>query len=56
MPCSAPKLVRDLILDFVPDEWLHGLDYADDGLRWLALSGIEAPGRSVRQSMQQFQT
>ncbi|MDG4550027.1 MAG: Rpn family recombination-promoting nuclease/putative transposase [Candidatus Contendobacter sp.] len=25
---SAPEVVRDLILGFVPDEWLHGLDYA----------------------------
>ena len=24
---SAPEVVRDLILGFVPDEWLHGLDY-----------------------------
>ncbi|MBV5299952.1 MAG: Rpn family recombination-promoting nuclease/putative transposase [Rhodoferax sp.] len=25
---SAPELVRDLILGFVPDQWLHSLDYA----------------------------
>ncbi|GAB2728835.1 hypothetical protein GCM10027019_05440 [Melaminivora jejuensis] len=25
---SAPELVRDLILGFVPDEWLHSLDYS----------------------------
>ncbi len=25
---STPELVRDLIIGFVPDEWLHGLDYA----------------------------
>jgi len=25
---SSPELVRDLILGFVPDEWLHGLDYS----------------------------
>lgn len=25
---STPELVRDLILGFVPDEWLHSLDYA----------------------------
>jgi len=25
---AAPEVVRDLILGFVPDEWLHGLDYA----------------------------
>ncbi|MFO7639713.1 MAG: Rpn family recombination-promoting nuclease/putative transposase [Candidatus Competibacteraceae bacterium] len=24
---SAPEVVRDLILGFVPDPWLHGLDY-----------------------------
>ncbi len=24
---SAPEFVRDLILGFVPDEWLHGLDF-----------------------------
>lgn len=24
---STPELVRDLIAGFVPDEWLHGLDY-----------------------------
>ena len=24
---SHPEVVRDLILGFVPDEWLHGLDY-----------------------------
>ena len=24
---SAPEVVRDLILGFIPDEWLHGLDY-----------------------------
>jgi len=24
---STPELVRDLILGFVPDEWLPGLDY-----------------------------
>ena len=25
---SAPELVRDLVLGFIPDEWLHSLDYA----------------------------
>ena len=25
---SAPELVRDLVMGFIPDEWLHGLDYA----------------------------
>ena len=25
---STPELVRDLILGFVPDEWLHRLDYS----------------------------
>jgi hypothetical protein len=25
---STPELVRDLILGFVPDEWLHSLDYS----------------------------
>jgi len=25
---SNPELVRDLILGFVPDEWLHQLDYS----------------------------
>jgi hypothetical protein len=25
---STPEVVRDLILGFIPDEWLHGLDYA----------------------------
>ena len=24
---SAPELVRDLIIGFIPDEWLHSLDY-----------------------------
>ena len=24
---STPELVRDLIIGFVPDDWLHGLDY-----------------------------
>jgi hypothetical protein len=24
---AAPEVVRDLILGFIPDEWLHGLDY-----------------------------
>ncbi|WP_031599587.1 Rpn family recombination-promoting nuclease/putative transposase, partial [Ferrovum myxofaciens] len=24
---SAPEFVRDLIMGFVPDEWLHSLDY-----------------------------
>ncbi len=24
---SAPEMVRDLIMGFVPDEWLHSLDY-----------------------------
>jgi predicted transposase YdaD len=24
---SAPELVRDLVLGFIPDDWLHGLDY-----------------------------
>ena len=24
---SAPELVRDLVMGFIPDEWLHGLDY-----------------------------
>jgi len=24
---SAPELVRDLIMGFIPDEWLHSLDY-----------------------------
>jgi predicted transposase YdaD len=24
---SAPEVVRDLILGFIPDEWLHSLDY-----------------------------
>ena len=25
---SNPELVRDLILGFIPDEWLHSLDYS----------------------------
>lgn len=25
---SAPELVRDLILGFIPDEWLRSLDYS----------------------------
>ena len=25
---SAPELVRDLVLGFIPDDWLHGLDYS----------------------------
>ena len=25
---STPEMVRDLIIGFVPDEWLHSLDYA----------------------------
>jgi predicted transposase YdaD len=25
---STPELVRDLIIGFVPDEWLHSLDYS----------------------------
>ncbi len=25
---SNPELVRDLIIGFVPDEWLHSLDYS----------------------------
>lgn len=25
---STPELVRDLIMGFIPDEWLHSLDYA----------------------------
>ncbi|MFZ4790503.1 MAG: Rpn family recombination-promoting nuclease/putative transposase [Candidatus Competibacteraceae bacterium] len=25
---AAPEVVRDLILGFIPDEWLHSLDYA----------------------------
>ena len=25
---SAPEFVRDLIMGFVPDEWLHGLDFS----------------------------
>ena len=25
---SNPELVRDLIMDFIPDEWLHSLDYS----------------------------
>ena len=24
---SAPELVRDIIMGFIPDEWLHSLDY-----------------------------
>jgi predicted transposase YdaD len=24
---SAPELVRDLVMGFIPDDWLHGLDY-----------------------------
>ena len=24
---SAPEVVQDLILGFIPDDWLHGLDY-----------------------------
>ena len=24
---SAPKVVRDLVLGFIPDQWLHSLDY-----------------------------
>ena len=24
---SAPEVVRNLILGFIPDDWLHGLDY-----------------------------
>ena len=25
---SAPELVRDLVLGFTPDAWLHSLDYS----------------------------
>lgn len=25
---SSPELVRDLVLGFIPDEWLHSLDYS----------------------------
>ena len=25
---SAPELVRDLVMGFIPDEWLHSLDYS----------------------------
>lgn len=25
---SAPELVRDLVLGFIPDAWLHSLDFA----------------------------
>jgi hypothetical protein len=25
---SNPELVRDLILGFIPDDWLHSLDYS----------------------------
>lgn len=25
---SAPEVVRDLVLGFIPDEWLHSLDYS----------------------------
>jgi hypothetical protein len=25
---SNPEMVRDLILGFIPDEWLHSLDYS----------------------------
>ena len=24
---SAPEVVRDLVLGFIPAEWLHSLDY-----------------------------
>ncbi len=24
---AAPEVVRDLILGFIPDDWLHSLDY-----------------------------
>lgn len=24
---SSPELVRDLVLGFIPDAWLHSLDY-----------------------------
>ncbi|MFI3197389.1 MAG: Rpn family recombination-promoting nuclease/putative transposase [Methylococcaceae bacterium] len=25
---SNPELVRDLVMGFIPDDWLHGLDYS----------------------------
>jgi len=25
---ARPEMVRDLIMGFIPDEWLHSLDYA----------------------------
>ncbi len=25
---STPELVQDLVLGFIPDDWLHGLDYS----------------------------
>ena len=25
---STPELVRDLIIGFIPDQWLHRLDYS----------------------------
>ena len=25
---STPEMVRDLIMGFVPDDWLHSLDYS----------------------------
>ena len=24
----APEVVRDLVLGFIPDDWLHSLDYS----------------------------
>ena len=25
---SSPELVRDLVMGFIPDDWLHSLDYS----------------------------
>ena len=25
---ADPEVVRDLVLGFIPDDWLHGLDYS----------------------------
>ena len=46
---STPELVRDLIIGFVPDEWLHSLDYSTwKSPRQLRHRGLSSPRRRHR--------
>ena len=49
---SVPEMVRDLIMGFVPDEWLRRLDYATLESGWTAVTSPKTFGAGVGGAVQ----